>query len=134
MSDPIAEGAKATQEVAKATSKGLEVVQSLGGWLDRMFGESIEHSVRSIWTNKVRERSIASAIYSWERLELLAHKTEERLQRTSRDDCGMSKNLHNNGSRRRRRRAVLSSRASGHAIASMCLPHAPLRSRDAALE
>jgi len=81
MSDPISESAKATQEVAKATSKGLEVAQGLGGWLDRIFGEGIEHSVKSIWTNKVRERSIASAIHSWERLELLLHKTEERLHK-----------------------------------------------------
>jgi hypothetical protein len=49
--------------------------------LDRIFGEGIEHSVRSIWTNKVRERSIAGAIHSWERLELLLHKTEERLRK-----------------------------------------------------
>ena len=68
--DPISESAKATQEVAKATSKGLEVANNLGGWLDRIFGEGVEHSVKSIWTNKVRERSIAGAIHSWERLEL----------------------------------------------------------------
>ena len=72
--DPISESAKATQEIAKATSKGLEVADNLGGWLDRMFGEGIEHSVKSIWTNKVRERSIAGAIHSWERLELLCIK------------------------------------------------------------
>lgn len=79
--DPVSESAKAAQEIAKATSKGLEVAGNLGGWLDRMFGEGIEHSVKNIWTNKVRERSIAGAIHSWERLELLLHKTEERLRK-----------------------------------------------------
>lgn len=81
MSDPISESAKATQEIAKAASKSLEVAGNLGGWLDRIFGAGVEHSVKSIWTNRVRERSIAGAIHSWERLELLLHKTEERLRR-----------------------------------------------------
>jgi hypothetical protein len=81
MSDPVSESAKATQEVAKIATKGLEVVDHLGGWLDRMFGEGVEHSVKAIWTNKVRERSIAGAIHSWERLELLLQKTEERLRK-----------------------------------------------------
>lgn len=80
MSDPIVESAKATQGVAKTTSKGLEVIEGLGGWLDRVFGEGIEHSVKSIWTNKISARSIASAIHSWERLELLLHKTKKRLR------------------------------------------------------
>ncbi len=78
--DPIIESAKATQEVAKATAEGLAAARDLGGWLDRVFGEGVEHSVKSIWTNKVRERSIAGAIHSWERLELLLHKTEQRLR------------------------------------------------------
>jgi hypothetical protein len=81
MSDPITESAKATQEVAKGSAKALEAAEGLGGWLDRVFGEPIEHSVKSIWTNKIRERSIAGAIHSWERLELLLRKTEERLRK-----------------------------------------------------
>ena len=81
MSDPISESAKATQEVAKTTGQAIEAVSGLGGWLDRIFGEGVEHSVRTIWTNKVRERSIAGAIHSWERLEPLLHKTEQRLRK-----------------------------------------------------
>jgi hypothetical protein len=78
--DPITEGAKAAQEIARATGQGIAVVSGLGGWLDRIFGEAIGEAVRLHWTTKVRERSIASAIYSWERLELLLHKTEQRLR------------------------------------------------------
>jgi hypothetical protein len=79
--DPITEGAKAAQEIAKATGQGIAAVSGLGGWLDRIFGEAIGEAVRLHWTTKVRERSIASAIYSWERLELLLHKTEQRLRK-----------------------------------------------------
>jgi Abortive infection alpha len=79
--DPISESAKAAQEIAKATGQGIAAVNSLGGWLDRIFGEAIGEAVRLHWTTKVRERSIASAIFSWERLELLLHKTEHRLRK-----------------------------------------------------
>jgi hypothetical protein len=79
--DAITESAKAAQEIAKATGQGIAAVSGLGGWLDRIFGEAIGEAVRLHWTTKVRERSIASAIYSWERLELLFHKTEERLRK-----------------------------------------------------
>lgn len=79
--DPVTEGAKAAQEIAKAAGQGISVVRGLGGWLDRIFGEAIGEAVRLHWTTKVRERSIASAIYSWERLELLLHKTEQRLRK-----------------------------------------------------
>ena len=56
------------------------MLSGLGGWLDRIFGDAIGEAVRLRWTTKVRERSIVSAIYSWERLELLLHKTEQRLR------------------------------------------------------
>jgi hypothetical protein len=79
--DPATESAKAAQEIAKATGQGIAAVSGLGGWLDRIFGEAIGEAVRLHWTTKVRERSIASAIYSWERLELLLNKTEKRLRK-----------------------------------------------------
>ena len=79
--DPVTESAKAAQEIAKASSQGIAAVSGLGQWLDRIFGEAIGESVRLHWTVKARERSIASAIYSWERLEVLMHKTEQRLRK-----------------------------------------------------
>jgi hypothetical protein len=79
--DPVTETAKAAQEIAKAAGQSIAAVSSLGGWLDRIFGEAIGEAVRLHWTTKVRERSIASAIFSWERLELLLHKTEQRLHK-----------------------------------------------------
>ncbi|RBW66659.1 hypothetical protein DS893_03115 [Vibrionales bacterium C3R12] len=42
MSDEIIETAKATQEVAKATTKGLEVGEKVGGFLAKVLGEPIE--------------------------------------------------------------------------------------------
>ena len=79
--DPVTESAKAAQEIAKASSQGIAAVSGLGQWLDQIFGEAIGESVRLHWTVKARERSIASAIYSWECLEVLMHKTEQRLRK-----------------------------------------------------
>ena len=42
MSDEIVETAKATQEVAKATVKGLEVSEKVGGFFAKVLGEPIE--------------------------------------------------------------------------------------------
>ena len=42
MSDEIVETAKATQAVAKATVKGLEVSEKVGGFLSKVLGEPIE--------------------------------------------------------------------------------------------
>jgi Abortive infection alpha len=46
-----------------------------------MFGVAIEQEVGRIWTVPATERRIAAAIYSWERLELLLHKTKGNLHR-----------------------------------------------------
>ena len=42
MTDEIIETAKATQEVAKATVKGLEVSEKVGGFFAKVLGEPIE--------------------------------------------------------------------------------------------
>ncbi len=45
MSDEIIETAKAAQEVAKATTKGLEVSEKVGGFVAKVLGEPIEQAV-----------------------------------------------------------------------------------------
>ncbi len=45
MSNEIIETAKATQEIAKATVKGLETTEKLGGFLSKVFGEPLETAV-----------------------------------------------------------------------------------------
>lgn len=42
MSDDIVESAKAIQEVAKATQKGIDVSEKLGGFLAKVFGGPME--------------------------------------------------------------------------------------------
>lgn len=79
--EPISESAKAAQEIAKTAGKAIDAGRGLGGWLDKIFGEAIEESVGQLWTDRIRERRIASTIYSWERLETLLHKTQKRLHR-----------------------------------------------------
>jgi len=81
MSDLTNEGAEAAGEIAKTTGKAVDAARDLGGWLNRIFGEAVEHTVGIIWTDKVRERRIASSIYSWARLRTLLEKTEAELER-----------------------------------------------------
>lgn len=81
ISEEIVETAKATQEVAKTVSNGLDKAGRLGAWLDRIFGAAIGETVAATWTVNSRERHIAACIYSWERLEVLMQKTEQRLRK-----------------------------------------------------
>jgi hypothetical protein len=83
MSDPIeaaSETAKAVQEVAKAGGKAIDAGRDAGGWLDRIFGGTIEHAVGLHWSDRVKARRIEAAIYDWERLETLLHKVVGRLK------------------------------------------------------
>jgi hypothetical protein len=80
-SDTVKEVAKATQEVAKTAGKAVDAGRSVGGFLDRVFGQAIEDTVGVLWTDKIRARRIADAIYSWEQLQLLAHKVTRRLEK-----------------------------------------------------
>ena len=72
------EGAKAVQEVAKATGKVVDAGRGAGGWLDRIFGNGIEHAVARRWSDREMTKRIEAAISDWERLELLMHKVEKR--------------------------------------------------------
>lgn len=83
MTDPFeaaSETAKATEEVAKAAGKVIDAGRDAGGWLDRIFGGAIEHAVGLHWSDRVKARRIEAAIYDWERLETLLHKTAGRLK------------------------------------------------------
>src|SRR5712675_719678 len=77
----IEEAAKAVQEVAKAGGKAIVAGQKAGGWLDRIFGGAVEDSVALVWSDRVKARRIAAAIYDWERLLLLLEKTRARLRK-----------------------------------------------------
>jgi hypothetical protein len=81
LSNDFEEGAKAAQEVAKATGKAIDGVRGLGGWLDRIFGVGIENAVALHWSDRQIVRRIERAIFDWERLELLVHKAQERLKK-----------------------------------------------------
>jgi hypothetical protein len=79
-SEVFKEGAKAVQEVAKATGKVVDAGRGAGGWLDRIFGDGIEHAVARRWSDREMVKRIEAAILDWERLELLMHKVEKRLR------------------------------------------------------
>ena len=81
------EGAKAVQEVAKATGKVVDAGRGAGGWLDRIFGNGIEHAVARRWSDREMTKRIEAAILDWERLELLVQKVEKRLK-----DKGITRN------------------------------------------
>jgi hypothetical protein len=48
----IEETAKAAQALAKTSSKAIDATRHVGGWLDRMFGRAIEHTVGRFWTDR----------------------------------------------------------------------------------
>ena len=75
----VTESAKAVQEVAKAGGKAIDASRSLGGWLDRIFGQGIEDAVALHWSDRIRARRIERAIYDWEKLTDLARKVDVRL-------------------------------------------------------
>src|SRR5262245_48190581 len=80
-SNAVKESAKAAQEVAKTAGKAIDAGRDAGGWLNRIFGDAIEHTVGRVWTDRVKASRVAAAIYDWERLLLLFHKTERRLRK-----------------------------------------------------
>ena len=56
------EEAKAIQEVAKTTGKGIDAAEKAGGFFSRVFGQPIEDTVGMYWGDKVRARRIERAI------------------------------------------------------------------------
>jgi hypothetical protein len=76
----LKEGAKAVTEVAKTTSKAIDATRSAGGWLDRIFGDGIEHAVARRWSDRELVRRIEAAILDWERLVLLMDKVQQNLR------------------------------------------------------
>src|ERR1700682_2606509 len=78
--DAFKEGAKAIQEVAKATGKVVDAARGAGGWLDRIFGNGVEHAIARRWSDREMTKRIEAAILDWERLELLMQKVEKRLR------------------------------------------------------
>lgn len=82
-SDPIeamTESAKALQEVAKTGGKAVDASRSVGGWLDRIFGQGVEDTVALHWSDRIRARRIERAIYDWVKLTELMSKVEVRLK------------------------------------------------------
>jgi hypothetical protein len=64
----IEETAKAAQALAKTSSKAIDATRDVGGWLDRMFGRAIEHTVGRLWTDRAMASRVEAAIYDWARL------------------------------------------------------------------
>jgi hypothetical protein len=77
----IEETAKAAQELAKTSSKAIDATRDAGGWLDRIFGKAIEHTVGRFWTDRAMASRVEAAIYDWVRLTTLLHNTEQKLQK-----------------------------------------------------
>ena len=83
MTDPteaLSESAKAVQEVAKLGGSAIDAGRKAGGWLDRIFGGSIEDAVGLHWSDRIKARRIEAAIYDWERLEKLVREAASRLK------------------------------------------------------
>lgn len=76
----IEESAKAAQELAKTTAEAIDATRELGGWLDRIFGRAIEHTVGRFWTDRVIASRVEAAIFDWQRLTTLLHNTERKLR------------------------------------------------------
>ena len=77
--EAVTEAAKALQEVAKTSNNAIDAVRNTGAFLNRVFGPAIADTVALLWTDKIAAKRIEAAIYSWERLESLAHKVKSRL-------------------------------------------------------
>ena len=80
-SKAIEETAKAAQEVAKTGSKVIEATRDVGGWLDRIFGQPIQHTIGRLWTDRAMASRLEAAIYDWERLSILLHNTQKKLRK-----------------------------------------------------
>ena len=80
MSNDIEETAKAVQEVAGAAGKAIDAARDAGGFIDRIFGKGLENMVGRHWSDRMTARRIEASIYDWERLQILAHETNERLR------------------------------------------------------
>lgn len=81
MNDPVSESAKATQKVAEAYVETLKIGRDVGGWFNRLFESGLKATVGRRWADVEIEKQIAGRIYSWARLELLFHKTEQKLRK-----------------------------------------------------
>jgi len=64
------EEAKAAQEIAKATKKGLEVSEKSGAFLSKIFGEGFQHLGNSFadWTKYIRYKNMLKIQHKVERL------------------------------------------------------------------
>ncbi|MGB0906571.1 MAG: hypothetical protein ACPGVT_03675 [Maricaulaceae bacterium] len=56
------EEAKAKQEIAKTTGKGIDLAEKAGGFFSRVFGLPIEDTVGALWGDKIRTFRIKNAI------------------------------------------------------------------------
>jgi hypothetical protein len=78
--DALKESAKAAQEIAKTAGKLVDATTGAASWLDRLFGPGLGHAVGRRWSDRQLVARIEAAILDWERLELLMHKVQRRLE------------------------------------------------------
>ncbi len=79
--EAIKEGAKAVQEVAKATTAAVNAAKDGGGWIDGVIGDGLRNYVALHWTDRLAARRLEAAIYDYERLEEIRQCVIRRLQR-----------------------------------------------------
>lgn len=66
--DPISEGAKAVQEVAKATGKALDLASRASGWIGEAVGRPVAEAIAYYVTDPLQVKRIERAIYDEARL------------------------------------------------------------------
>jgi len=71
VTDPATEGAKAVQEVAKATGKGIDAAREAGGFIAKYIDGPLTEGI-GIWTDKLK-------IYRWEQQVKLMQRATELL-------------------------------------------------------
>ncbi|WP_421955641.1 hypothetical protein [Polaromonas sp.] len=81
MSDPTTEGAKALQEIAKATGKGIDAAREAGGFIAKYVHGPLEQAM-GIWTDKLKYTR-------WERQVTFMHRANAKL-----DELGLSEPTH----------------------------------------
>lgn len=74
MEDSVGESAKALQETAKATAKGIDLIRDAGSWLGDGIGKAINEAIGLYITDPISVKRFERAIYSKDRLAALERK------------------------------------------------------------
>lgn len=81
MNEPVIEGAKAVQEIAKATGKGIDAAREAGGFIAKYIHGPLEQAT-GIWTDKLKYTR-------WERQVTLMHRANAKMA-----ELGLSEPIH----------------------------------------